>query len=307
MNTNFDYLKQEPKFSRFADVAISAEKIILMDPEASIINSRRAMEFAVKWMYSVDSDLEMPYQDNLQSLMNAEEYRDIVGPDLWKRMDYIRRCGNNVAHSNKKLGRDEAMLCLENLFIYLDFIAYCYSGQYEERFFDKTIITSRIEKARESKEAANATKAELAREQEKSAKQELDLQKLMEENASLKAELSARRQEQQQTYVPKPLDLSEYKTRKLYIDAMLIDTGWTEGKDWLNEVELPGMSNKSEVGFADYVLYDDMHRPLAVIEAKRTCVDVSRGRQQAKLYADLLEQKYKRRPVVDCVNSFSQN
>lgn len=304
MITNFDYLKQEPKFSRFADVAISAEKIILMDPEASIINSRRAMEFAVKWMYSVDSELEMPYQDNLQSLMNAEEYRDIVGPDLWKRMDYIRRCGNNVAHSNKKLGRDEAMLCLENLFIYLDFIAYCYSGQYEERFFDKTIITSRIEKARESKEAANATKAELAREQEKSAKQELDLQKLMEENASLKAELSARRQEQQQTYVPKPLDLSEYKTRKLYIDAMLIDAGWTEGKDWLNEVELPGMPNKSEAGFADYVLYDDMHRPLAVIEAKRTCVDVSRGRQQAKLYADLLEQKYKRRPVVFLTNGF---
>lgn len=74
MITNFDYLKSESKFSRFADVAISAEKIILMDPEASIINSRRAMEFAVKWMYSVDAELEMPYQDNLQSLMNAEEY-----------------------------------------------------------------------------------------------------------------------------------------------------------------------------------------------------------------------------------------
>lgn len=304
MITNFDYLKQEPKFSRFADVAISAERIILMDPEASIINSRRAMEFAVKWMYSVDSDLEMPYQDNLQSLMNAEEYRDIVGPDLWKRMDYIRRCGNNVAHSNKKLGRDEAMLCLENLFIYLDFVACCYSEQYEERSFDKTVITSRIEEARESKAAASAVKAELEREQEKSTRQELDLQKLMAENASLKEELSARRQEQQQAYVPKPLDLSEYKTRKLYIDAMLMEAGWTEGKDWLNEVELHGMPNQSGIGFADYVLYDDMHRPLAVIEAKRTCADVSRGRQQAKLYADLLEQKYKRRPVIFLTNGF---
>ena len=114
MITNFDYLKKDSKFSRFADVAISAEKIILMDPEASILNSRRAMEFAIKWMYSVDSELEMPYQDNLQSLMNAEEYRQIVGPDLWKRMDYIRRSGNSVAHNNKKLGMDEAMLCLEN-------------------------------------------------------------------------------------------------------------------------------------------------------------------------------------------------
>ena len=276
MVTNFDYLKTESKFSAFADAAIAAEKIILMDPEASIINCRRAMEFAVKWMYSVDTELEMPYRDNLQSLMNAEEYRQIVGQDIWKRMDYIRRCGNNVAHSNKKLGRDEAMLCLENLFIYLDYIAYCYSDQYQEHFFDREIIAARIEQAKKSKEAANATKKELEKEQEKSAKQELDLQKLMAENVLLKEKLSARRQEQQQTYVPKPLDLSEYKTRKLYIDSMLMDAGWVEGKDWINEVELSGMPNKSKVGYADYVLYDDTHCPLAIIEAKRTCVDVSK-------------------------------
>ena len=69
--------------------------------------------------------------------------------------------------------------------------------------------------------------------------------------------------EQQATYVPKPLGLlSEYKTRKIYIDAMLLDAGWIEGQDWINEVELPGMPNKSEVGLADYVLYDDSHKPL---------------------------------------------
>ena len=302
--TNFDYLKNEPKFSAFANVAISAEKIVLMDPEASIINSRRAMEFAIKWMYSVDDELEMPYKDNLQSLMDAEEYRKIIGPDLWKRMDYIRKCGNKVAHSNKRFGRDEALLCLENLFIYLDYIAYCYSDEYVERTFDRNIILSRIEKAKESREAAKATKEELLKEQERSAQRELDLQKMMEENASLREELSARRQEQQQTYVPKPLDLTEYETRKLYIDAMLADASWTEGKDWVNEVEIPGMPNKSGVGYADYVLYDDMQRPLAIIEAKRTCVDVSQGRQQAKLYADLLEQKYKRRPVIFLTNGF---
>lgn len=304
MITNFDYLKKESRFSAFADVAISAEKIILMDPSASIINSRRAMEFAIKWMYSVDDALEMPYRDNLQSLMNAEDYRELVGPDIWKRMDYIRKSGNNVAHTNKKLGRDEAMLCLENLFIYLDYIAYCYSDQYEEHSFDKGLITARIKKAKASKEAAKADNAEIAKAQEKSAQLELDFQKLMAENAALKEQLSARRQEHQQTYIPKPLDLSEYKTRKLYIDALLRDAGWKEGENWLNEVELPGMPNKSEVGFVDYVLYDDSQKPLAVIEAKRTCVDVSKGRQQAKLYADLLEKKYGRRPVIFLTNGF---
>ena len=127
---------------------------------------------------------------------------------------------------------------------------------------------------------------------------------MLAENAALKAELTARRAEQQKSYVPKPLELSEYKTRKLYIDAMLTDAGWKEGKDWQNEVELFGMPNKSEVGYADYVLYGDDGRPLAVIEAKRTCVDVSKGRQQAKLYADLLEQKYHRRPVIFLTNGF---
>ena len=304
METNFDYLKKEKKFSSFANVAISAERIIIMDPEASIINSRRAMEFAIKWMYSVDSELEMPYRDNLHSLMNAEDYRQIIGVDLWKRMDYIRRCGNNVAHSSKKMGRDEAMLCLENLFIYLDYIAYCYSDVYEEHQFDPSIIYERIQKEKKSKEDSQAIKELLVKEQEKYAKQEVDLQKLMEENASLKQELSLRRKEQQPSYVPKPLDLSEYKTRKLYIDSMLTEAGWIEGKDWMNEVELSGMPNKSEVGIADYVLYDDMHRPLAVIEAKRTCVDVSKGRQQAKLYADILEQQYQRRPVIFLTNGF---
>ena len=89
----------------------------------------------------------------------------------------------------------------------------------------------------------------------------------MAENKALKDELTARRAQQQQTYVPKPLELSEFKTRKIYIDTMLTEAGWIENKTWINEVELPGMPNKSEVGYADYVLYDDTHKPLAVVEA----------------------------------------
>ena len=308
MKTNFDYLKQEPRFRSFADVAISAERIVLMDPEASIMNSRRAMEFALKWMYSVDSELEMPFQDNLQTLMNTEEFREIVGQDIWRRMDYIRRCGNIAAHSNRKQGRDEALLCLENLFVYLDYIAYCYSDLAEQREFDKALILDRVERMRQEKaarlEEERAKEETYTAQKEYIQQQEKSLEELLKENSALKEELSERRQQQQGDYVQKPLELSEYKTRKLYIDSMLVDAGWTEGRDWLNEVELQGMPNNSGVGYADYVLYDDMHRPLAVIEAKRTCVDVSKGRQQAKLYADILEKKYGRRPVIFLTNGF---
>ncbi len=311
MVTNFDYLQKEPKFKSFARVAVSAEKIILLDPEASILGSRRAMEFAVKWMYSVDKDLEMPYQDNLQSLMNGEDFRSIVGNDIWKRMDFIRKNGNAVAHGSKKLGREEATLCLENLFVFLDFLAYCYSENYEQKTFQPSLITDRITRAKEAKQSKEDVERELAQERERAEKskndleqKEVDLQKLIAENASLREELSSRRLEQQPTYVPQPLELTEYKTRKLYIDTLLRDAGWIEGKNWINEVELPGMPNKAEKGYADYVLYDDRHEPLAIIEAKRTCVDVAKGRQQAKLYADIIEKQYGRRPVIFLTNGF---
>ena len=85
---------------------------------------------------------------------------------------------------------------------------------------------------------------------------------------------------------------------------MLQDAGWTEGKDWQNEVKLDGMPNKSGIGYADYVLYGDDGKALAVLEAKKTCTDVAKGRQQAKLYADILEKKYGRRPIIFLSNGF---
>ena len=103
--TNFDIFAANPQFDPFASVAVSAERILHIDPSACVLNCRRAMEFAVKWMYSVDKALVMPYQDSLVSLMNTEDFRDIVGADIWRRMDLIRRMGNNAAHTGKKSRR----------------------------------------------------------------------------------------------------------------------------------------------------------------------------------------------------------
>ncbi len=295
--TNFDFLQNDPQFAGFAEAAISAEKLYAVDAAACAIGCRRAMEFAVKWMYSVDAALVLPYSDNLFSLMNAEEFREVVGTDLYRRMDYIRRVANDAAHAGRKITTDQAALCVENLYWFMDFVACCYAATYEARAFDKALLIT----PHSSPAAPPSPQGEGMVESDAEA---VDLAALIAENEALKAELTARRAEQQQAYVPKPLELSEYKTRKLYIDEMLRDAGWKEGKDWQNEVELPGMPNKSEVGFADYVLYGDDGRPLALIEAKRTCVDVSKGRQQAKLYADILEQKYHRRPVIFLTNGF---
>ena len=285
--TNFDFLLSEPDFASFASVAVAAENLLHIDRDSSVLCCRRAMEFAVKWMYSVDKELTLPWDDKLVTLMNAREFRDIVKNDLWLRMDFIRKMGNNAAHESKKISEEQAELCLENLFYFLDFVAYCYAEKYTERKFDRELLELTPQEAISF--VPNA---------------DIDIQQLMDENKALKEDLTTLRAERQQTYVPKPLDISEYKTRKIYIDTMLEDAGWVEGKDWRNEVELPGMPNKSEASYADYVLYGDDGRVLAVIEAKRTCVDVAKGRQQAKLYADLIERQQGRRPVIFLTNGF---
>ena len=211
--SNFKFLLSDPAFAPFAEVAMAAEKILHIDPAACILNCRRSMEFAVKWMYSVDKELEMPYQDNLQSLMTREEFRSIVGQDIWRRMDYIRMKGNNAAHNTGKISEAAAMLCLENLHIFLDFVAYCYADTYEETKFDPQIVRNVGEASRHPQVTGNPSPTDV------------DLTALIEENKKLKEQLTARRTEQQQTYVPKPLDISEYETRKFYIDAMLEDAG----------------------------------------------------------------------------------
>ena len=70
------------------------------------------------------------------------------------------------------------------------------------------------------------------------------------------------------------------------------------------EVEVDQQPNASGKGYADYVLWDDDASPLAVIEVKKASVEPELGRQQAKLYADSLEQKYGQRPIIFYTNGY---
>ena len=279
---------QTEQFQPFAPAAETAERLYAIDPAACAMNCRRAMELAVKWMYAVDKQLVLPHKKDLSVLLSTAEFVDLVDDkNLLRRLDFLRRLGNTAAHSGKKISRDQARLALENLFYFLDFVACCYAPDYQPRDFDPALLPA--------EPPAKAPTAPAA---------EVELERLMAENQALREELTARRTRQQPRYVTKPLELSEYDTRKIYIDAMLLDTGWVKGKDWLEEVPIHGMPSKSGVGYTDYLLCGQDGRPLAVVEAKRSCADPAKGRQQAELYADQLEKKYGRRPVVFLTNGF---
>lgn len=138
--TNFDFLLSDPQFTSFGEVAVAAEKIYAIDPAACVLNCRRCMEFAVKWMYSVDGGLVMPYDDRLASLMDTEDFRAIVDRDLWQRLKYIRQTGNAAAHKNQKITKEQARLCLENLWCFMDYVSYCYGTTYTQGKFDPALL-----------------------------------------------------------------------------------------------------------------------------------------------------------------------
>ena len=291
MSTNFDFLLKDPQFEPFAEAAVSAELVLPISPALCATACRTALEFAVKWVYSVDSSLTKPYDEKLATLVSAEDFKDLLPSGLFPKLTYLRKVGNNATHNAKSVTRDQAVLALQNLHSFLDFVAYCYGKSYAETTFDKVIL--------ETKPAPqNAPVAPPATE-------EVDFQTLLDENFPKREKLTNKRVNQlKQGYTVKPMDMSEAETRKAYIDVMLQDAGWQRGPNWVEEYPIAEMPNKSGKGFADYVLLGDNGLPLAVIEAKRTSVNVEKGRQQAVLYADYLEKKHGQRPIIFMTNGY---
>ena len=103
-------------------------------------------------------------------------------------------------------------------------------------------------------------------------------------------------------------DLSEFKTRKIYIDVDMKQMGWKftgADADVQEEYPVEGMAGVvGQMGYVDYVLFGKDGLPLAVVEAKRSSKDPNIGRKQAVLYADCLERKFGRRPMMFTTNGF---
>ena len=144
--TNFDFLKSDAIFSSFANTAIAAELTFNIDAASSAVNCRRAAEFAVKWMYTVDADLRIPYQDELITLINTEEFKDVVGIDIYNRLNYLRKLGNTANHTPKKLTNDQVKLALKNLHVFMDFIAYSYGSNYIQTEFKESLLIKQTDK-----------------------------------------------------------------------------------------------------------------------------------------------------------------
>ena len=291
--SNFDFILKNEIFKTFAEAAEEAEKSIAVANVSCTILCRRALELAVKWIYANDRELVLPYQNNLSSLVYDINFKSMINEKVFNGMTYIIKLGNFAVHSNKKVTRKEAVLCLKYLFDFMDWIAYYYDSNYIETKFDEGKLAG--------ESSANLKKEEREELENKLVEKDEKIEKILKENEELREKLTKQRTSKKIAYNFKVSDISEFETRKQFIDLDLKIAGW-DSTNTREEVEVKGMPNTQEAGYVDYVLYGENGKPLAVVEAKRTSKDAKIGQQQAKLYADCLEKEYAQRPIIYYTN-----
>ena len=313
--SNFQFLhKQWPAIFKEAK---EAERLTLTSPKASVLIARSALEKAVQWLYDNDADLEWPYDTKLSSLIHEQCFREIIKPSMFREINLIRLTGNAGAHG-KSISHDQSIASIKNLFRFLSFIGLYYS---EEEIDIPTFTMGQIPDGNEHKATLKELQSIERQLDQRREKEELERKKL-EEQANeielLKKQLEAqqiankeRRVQREKVKDPDktiPVLIPESVTRKLYIDVLLKEAGWEnlkEGKDLEYEVNgMPLSTNPSGIGYVDYVLWGKDGKPLAVVEAKKTMADARKGRHQAELYADCLEQMHAQRPIIFYTNGF---
>ena len=311
---NFDYLP-DLGLTDLHNFCASAEELQVSNPDLSAISARKALEYMVRSLYMM-KNVEVPERASLFELVDSDVFREFIGDErVMMAVHYIRKVGNNGAHG-VKVTKKEAFFCLLNIYNVVAAILLKLTLIKEVKPFDKTLIPN-------SPQAPSLTPAKVT----------VTPQSTIVQTASREAVAD-------KTPVREiPTDISEAETRKLYIDLMLKEAGWdvlsTEGAIQPSkaciEVKVHGMpSVQSSMphithtdnriaaededfvygggkGFCDYVLFGSNGLPLAVIEAKRTSASPVKGKHQAELYADCLERRYGRRPVIYYTNGFETN
>ncbi|WP_337928142.1 DEAD/DEAH box helicase family protein [Anaerotignum lactatifermentans] len=297
--TNFSFLKEKTTYALFAPACIEAERIFAASPAMCAVGCRKALELAVKWVYAADTSMEMPYRDNLQSLLHEPSFRFAVDRNTWGKLPFIAKLGNEAVHTGHNIQKGGALLCLQSLFEFVQWIDYCYGTAYEERKFDPARIPAEkiavdVKKIKEQESLLDEKQAEI--------------EKLRKQIEEMSARFTAEKDQHKKERTFQSEDLSEFATRKRFIDVDLRDAGWKlEGvdADVQVEYEVDGMAgNAGQKGYADYVLFGKDGLPLAVVEAKRASKDPNNGWKQAVLYADCLERKFGRRPMIFITNGF---
>ncbi|MBL3529483.1 MAG: DEAD/DEAH box helicase family protein [gamma proteobacterium endosymbiont of Lamellibrachia anaximandri] len=304
---NFEYLR--PHWPELASLCGFAEQYVQADPESAMVKLRAFAERSVTIVYG-EVGLPRAPMSNFMELLSNHAFEGVTPKVIIDKLHAIRIHGNKAAHGDK-VSLNSALWLLREAWDLGRWLYATYAN-------GDTKTLPEFQQPSPPQSPKNQYKKERKALLEQYAKQEAQMQALLaelekerEKRALLEKtaeELTAVQQKAQS--VAKALHFDEQTTRHRLIDTQLAGRGWDLGANGANteqvtqEEKILHQPTKSGEGYADYVLWDDNGRPLAVVEAKKTSVDAETGRHQARHYANGLEKMHGQRPVIFYTNGY---
>ena len=287
LKRNFDYLKGNQDFADLYNFCNEAEIWQLSDPEKSALSSRKALEYLVKAIYLLKG-FNIGERASLFEMVDNEEFKDFINDrELMRALHFIRRAGNNAAHSGN-VSKKDSFFCVLNLHNFVGSVLMMLNVIDVFPRFDKELLTTKKEIYVTPKSEAEPEPA------------------VIDKYIEIAKETSVLKTSKLPEY------FTETETRKLYINMLLQEAGWNvlernnvfAANSVGIEIEVTGMPNSSQLGYIDYVVFGKNGMPLAVIEAKKTSIDPLVGKHQAVLYAECIESKYGVKPIIYYTNGY---
>ncbi len=160
--SNFQFLAQEwPKVFKKMQ---KAESRINTEPISTANYCRLVLEEMIHNLYHVEY-LELPYNDNLVSLMQQEDIKELVPYHILNGLHVVRKTGNNAVHYGRRINKNDALVSIQYMHAFLKWFA----GNYAENPID---LSSRFDATNIPKVGEAGRKLqELQKEREKEQQQ----------------------------------------------------------------------------------------------------------------------------------------
>ncbi|GAA4407005.1 DEAD/DEAH box helicase family protein [Nibrella viscosa] len=307
MTSNFYFLQTDHPATY--ETAQKAEQYAHIEPEMALIYARKALEQLVHWQYANDPRLtpHLPAdmkEQTLNNLLKHPAFKNMLSADLHRQLHLLKNSGNKAAHdAQTQFSSGDSVPMLKVLFGYTTLFdkLYIRTSGLPVDFDEDLLPTQRRYLTADEREEFQ----QLLREQQEAIQVN---QQLLSAQAAEIEQLRAQLEQRNQPLRTYTGVLTEQETRELYINRLLREAGWRLATK-------PGPRKPNENGTleevlspadrADYVLWGEDGLPLAVVEAKRTSRDADEGRAQAVRYADALEKRFGRRPLLYYTNGFT--
>ncbi|WP_345534741.1 DEAD/DEAH box helicase family protein [Viridibacterium curvum] len=312
---NFEPLR--PTYPELANMGGYAEHYAYSDAESALVKLRNFAERMVDVIYMRLRLPQVP-QSTFVDLLKNDSFRMVADPLVQDKLHLIRRLGNRAAHGEDVTVSD----ALRSVHEAWQLARWLHVSQLQGKLED---FSDYVEPPQGGIDGKAEIKRVAKRLEEENTLKEARIREMLEEMQALRDKEQALRAQILAGNQPIPtaqleaisnaalaatrqLRFSEDNTRKWLIDRDLRMAGWNVGHNGANtpqvgqEVEIRHQGTQTGLGYADYVLWDDNGKPLAVVEAKKAIVSATQGQQQAKDYADGLEKVHGQRPMIFYTN-----